>query len=100
MFEALLNELQDLGSRIRADEDVEASDSDDLMARIRDSVPSMTPDQVQALHDEMGKLICLVTARKGNIDEEISKIQKSRKALNGYDHLVDHHKSQRLYRRV
>jgi len=100
MFSELLKSLQDLGARISGDEDVDASESDELMARIREAVPTMVPDQVQALHDEMGKLISLVTERKGSIDGELTKIQKSRKALNGYDHLVDNHTSQRLYRRV
>ena len=100
MFLELRDELRQLAVRVLSDGEISASESELLMAKIHESVPSLSPDEVHILHEELGEVIRLVVQRKGNIDLELSKIQKSRKALNGYDHIVDHHKSQRLYRRA
>ena len=100
MFVELRAALTQLAEKLQAGEDVEPSISDDLMARLRGAVPSMKPHEVAELHQRLQRVMDMVAEQKEQVDLELGKIQKSRKALNGYDHLTDHHKAQRLYRRA
>ena len=100
MFQELQNELQTIAQLVCAGEQLDPSVSDDLMVRIQAEVPKLTREQVAELHADLQKVMCLIGEQKLKIEGELSKIQKGRKALNGYDHIAGHHTSQRLYRQA
>jgi hypothetical protein len=100
MYLALSTQLTALASDVMSDPDFDASAMNDLMARIQDAVPSMSRDDVGALLAQVEDTMALVSRKKSEINDELIGIQGGRKALNGYDHLTDNHKEQRLYRRA
>ena len=100
MYIELREALDELAARLQAGEDVDSMASNDLMSRLRESVPSMKPREVAELHERLQRVMGIAASRRDQIDLELGQIQKSRKALNGYDHLADNHTAQRLYRRA
>jgi len=100
MYIELREALDELAARLQAGDDVDPIESNDLMSRLREAVPSMKLREVAELHQRLQRVMGTAVSRRDQIDLELGQIQKSRKALNGYDHLADHHKAQRLYRRA
>lgn len=100
MYLALSNQLTALASEVMSDEGFDPSAMNDLMARIQDAVPSMSVEDVRALLAQVEDTMAVISRKKTEINDELIGIQGGRKALNGYDHLTDNHKEQRLYRRA
>ena len=96
----LFTEILLLKGKAEAGEELDADEGNQLMARICDAVPTADRDDVFRMNQLVQETMKVIEDRHRNIGDELAKVNKGRKALNGYNHLRGFDTEQRLYKQV
>ena len=95
--EALI-ELRSIRDAIEAGEPIDALFSEQLMARVRELVPLVSRSDVELLKSEVDSVISLIAEQQREVADELKRLQKGRKGLDGYNHIRGFDTEQRLSR--
>ena len=93
-----LGELRSLRIAMESGEPIDPLVSEQLMARIQELVPLVSRADVELLKSEVDGLIVRIAEEQRALSDELKRLQKGRKGLDGYNHIRGFDTEQRLSR--
>ena len=93
-----LGELRSLRIAMESGEPIDPLVSEQLMARIQELVPLVSRADVELLKSEVDGLIVRIAEEQRALSDELKRLQKGRKGLDGYNPIRGLDTEQRLSR--